>query len=255
MGAGGTAAAREVADVVLLDDDLGTMIAAIEQGRTIYDDIKKAVHFILSTNLSEILLMFGAIAAGLGQPLTPMQLLWINMFTDIFPELALALEPPESDVLLRPPRPAGLPMFAPADLRRIAVEGAVVTSGAAMAYGVGLSRYGIGPKASSLAFTSLTCAQLLHTLSARSERTTVADERRARNKYLPPVLGASFGMQLLASVTPSIRGLLGTVPLGLFDWALVGVAAVAPLLVNEVLKVWRRSAEPEPSALPEAIHR
>src|SRR5574341_1808662 len=104
MGNTGTDVAREVADVVLEDDNLETMIVAISQVRTIYTNIRKSVHFLLSTNLSEIMVMFTAIAAGLGQPLSAMQLLWINLISDIFPGLALALEPPEPDVLSRPPR-------------------------------------------------------------------------------------------------------------------------------------------------------
>ena len=104
MGRSGTDVAREVADVVLEDDNLETLIVAVSQGRTIYANIRKSVHFLLSTNISEITVMFGAIALGLGQPLNPMQLLWINLITDIFPGLALALEPPEPDVLENPPR-------------------------------------------------------------------------------------------------------------------------------------------------------
>src|SRR3989441_2650869 len=103
MGHTGTDVAREVADVVLEDDHLETMIMAVSQGRTIYSNIRKSVHFLLSTNLSEIIVMFTAIAGGLGQPLTAMQLLWINLLSDIAPGLALALEPPEPDVLSQPP--------------------------------------------------------------------------------------------------------------------------------------------------------
>ena len=110
MGGNGESAAREVADMVLADDDLGRLLHAIEQGRAIYDDMRKAAHFILATNLGEILYTFAA-TAGAGAPLTPMQLLWINLLTDIAPEIALAMEPPESDVLQRPPRDNAQPMF------------------------------------------------------------------------------------------------------------------------------------------------
>ncbi|HIK46615.1 MAG TPA: cation-transporting P-type ATPase, partial [Leptolyngbyaceae cyanobacterium M65_K2018_010] len=99
MGHTGTDVAREVADVVLEDDDLATMAVAVSQGRTIYNNIRKSVHFLLSTNLSEIMVMLAGISLGLGQPLNAMQLLWLNLVTDIFPGLALALEPPEPDVL------------------------------------------------------------------------------------------------------------------------------------------------------------
>jgi Ca2+-transporting ATPase len=113
MGHTGTDVARAVADVVIEDDNLETLIVAVSQGRTIYNNIRKSIHFLLATNLSEIVVMFTAIAAGMGQPLNPMQLLWINLITDIFPGLALALEPPEPDVLRQPPRDPTAPIASP----------------------------------------------------------------------------------------------------------------------------------------------
>ena len=104
MGHTGTDVAREVADIVLEDDNLETMLIAVSEGRTIYNNIRKTVHYLLSTNMSEIMVSSVSISAGLGEPLTAMQLLWINLVSDIFPGLALALEPPEPDILLRPPR-------------------------------------------------------------------------------------------------------------------------------------------------------
>ncbi len=122
MGHTGTDVAREVADVVIEDDNLETMIIAISQGRTIYNNIRKSVHFLLATNLSEIMVMFGAISTGMGQPLTAMQLLWINLISDIAPGLALALEPPEPDVLSMPPRNPDEPIVRKDDFKRIAFE-------------------------------------------------------------------------------------------------------------------------------------
>ena len=111
MGRTGTDIAREVADVVLEKDNLDTLIIAIRDGRTIYLNIRKSVHFFLATNLSEIMLTFTAIAVGLGSPLTAAQLLWINLISDIFPGLALAMEAPEPDILERPPRDPQRPIF------------------------------------------------------------------------------------------------------------------------------------------------
>src|SRR5262249_2595256 len=156
MGNTGTDVAREVADVVLEDDNLETMIVAISQGRTIYTNIRKSVHFLLSTNLSEIMVMFTAIAAGLGQPLNAMQLLGISLLPDLFPGLALALEPPEPEVLSQPPRSPEEPIVKAADFRRIAFESAALSAGALGAYGYGLLRHSAGPRAGTLAFTSLT---------------------------------------------------------------------------------------------------
>ena len=117
MGGSGSEVAREVADVVLEKDDLRTLIGAIRQGRTIHDNIRKSVHFLLSSNTSEILVMMGSISAGLGEPLTPIQLLWLNLITDVFPGLGLAVEPSEPDVMERPPaRPATRSFAAPTSL-------------------------------------------------------------------------------------------------------------------------------------------
>jgi Ca2+-transporting ATPase len=246
MGGSGSRAAREVADVILEDDDLATMIAGIEQGRTIYDDIKKAVHFILSTNLSEILMTVTGIAAGAGETLTPMQLLWINLMTDIFPELALAVQPPEADVLRRRPRDSARPMFEGRDLVRVAIEGGILTTGPLLAAAYGRRRYGAGPQSNTLGFTVLAITQLLHVLSARSERHTLFDrEPLASNRYIPMALCGGVGLQIVATLAPGLRTVLGVVPLGLADWAVAGAAAAMPLMLNETMKLVLR-AEPAP---------
>lgn len=244
LGESGTPAAREVADVVLTTDDLDAMITAVEQGRTIYDDIKKALHFILSTNLSEILVTFSSVVAGLGQPLTPMQLLWINILTDVFPELALAVQPPEEDVLARPPRMPDDPMFSPRDLRWLGIEGAIITTGAMATYGYAVARYGRGPRASTLAFTSLTSAQLLHAITSRSDAHTIFDKRHlAHNPYFRASVGGALGLQVLASLFPPLRSLLNMTRLGPGDWLITAAGATTPFFTNELIKLWRR-AEP-----------
>lgn len=203
MGHAGTDVAREVADVIIEDDNLETMIIAVSHGRTIYNNIRKSVHFLLSTNMSEIMVMFTAIALGLGQPLSAMQLLWINLLSDIFPGLALALELPEPDVLSRPPRDPNEAIIKPSDFKRISFEGAVISAGSLAAYGYGIMRYGIGPQAGALAFSSLTTGQLLHSLSCRSEEHSLfSREKLPPNKYLNVALAGSFAVQILAMTVP-----------------------------------------------------
>jgi Ca2+-transporting ATPase len=237
MGTGGTDVAREVADVVLEDDNLETMVLAVGHGRAIHNNIKKSLHFILSTNLSEILVMFVAGASGLGYPLSAMQLLWINIMSDIFPCLALALEPPDLDIMERMPRDSKEPILGRSDFKRMGVESGVITLAALGAYGIGLGRYGMGPKASTLAFQSLTFAQLLHSISCRSEKVSIYDaERLPPNKYLTWALGGSLGLQLLTFVVPWLRNILGIAPVNLFDAAVIGISSVLPLLVNEATK-------------------
>lgn len=243
MGLGGTDVAREVADVVLRDDNLETMVLAVGHGRTIYDNIRKSLHFVLSTNFSEIIVMFVAGALGGGYPMGAMQLLWINLVTDIFPGLALALEEPEPGVLDRPPRDPKEPIVRTSDFKRMGVESGVISLAALGAYGIGLARYGAGPRSSTLAFQSLTVAQLLHSLSCRSERVSIYDkEKLPPNRYLSAALAGSLGLQLLTFVVPWLRNLLGVAPINLFDCAVIGIGSILPLLVNEGMKgVWLAS--------------
>lgn len=237
MGHTGTDVAREVADVILEDDNLETMIIAISQGRTIYNNIRKSVHFLLATNLSEIMVMFGAISTGMGQPLTAMQLLWINLISDIAPGLALALEPPEPDVLSMPPRNPGEPIIRKDDFKRIAFESGMLSAGAMGAYGYGIMRYGMGAQAGTMAFMSLTVGQILHAISCRSEKHNIySKEKLPPNRYLNAALAGSAALQGLVMVVPGLRTLLGLSPIGLADWLVVGGAAVAPLLINEATK-------------------
>ncbi len=242
MGHAGTDVAREVADVVLENDDLETMIVAISHGRTTYNNIRKAVHFLLATNASELLVMSASMTVGLGEPLNPMQLLWINLISDIFPGLALALEPPEPDVLSRPPRNPHEPILGTADLKRIAYEAGVISAGSMGAYTYGILRYGMGPQAGTMAFVTLVLGQLLHALSCRSERHTIYDPPAARtplppNRYLQLALGGSFAVQAATLASPGLRSLLGISPLGVVDALVVGGGALIPFLVNEATKL------------------
>jgi P-type Ca2+ transporter type 2C len=238
MGNTGTDAARDVADVVLENDDLQTMLVAIGEGRSIYSNIQKSLHFLLATNFSEIIVMFVALTAGLGHPLTAMQLLWINLLSDILPGLALALEPPEPEVMGAPPRDPKEPVLKHSDFGRIVTESAALSGGALAVYGYGLARYGAGAHASTLAFTSLTSAQLLHAMSCRSTTHSVF-ERGAlpSNHYLTAALAGSYGLQALAFLIPGLRNLLGLTSIGIADVAIVAAGAVAPFLGNEAAKL------------------
>lgn len=241
MGEGGTDMARSVSDVVLKDDQLATMVVAISQGRTTYKNIRKSVRFLLATNLSEIEVMVAAVGLGIGQPLNPMQLLWINLVTDIFPGLALGLEPPEADVLDEPPRDPQQAILAARDFQRLAFESGVITAGTLASYGYGWLRYGPDPQAGTMAFLTLTVSQLLHALSCRSENTTLLDAgKRPPNPHLKLALLGSLGVQLLAIAVPSLRKLLGIGSLGVADALVMAGSAVAPLLINELTKKPKR---------------
>jgi Ca2+-transporting ATPase len=232
------------------------MIIAISQGRTIYNNIRKSVHFLLSTNMSEIMVMFTAIAGGMGHPLNAMQLLWINLLSDIAPGLALALEQPEPDVLARPPRNPGEPIIKTSDFKRIAFESAMLSAGSMSAYFYGISRYGMGPSAGTIAFSSLTLGQLLHAYSCRSETHSIFDKGNLPpNPYLNAAIAGSVGLQVLAMVVPGLRTLLGITPIGFIDWLVVGGSAVLPLIVNEATKTGKKKTEAadDKHALPSVL--
>ncbi len=258
MGRTGTDIAREVADVVLEEDNLDTLLIAIRDGRTTYINIRKSVHFFLSTNLSEIMLTGVALAVGLGSPLTAIQLLWINLISDIFPGLALSLEEAEPDVLQRPPRNPHDPIFTGADFQRMSFESGVLTAGALGAYGYGMLRYGLGAQASTLAFHSLTTGQLLHAVSCRSEAHSIfSHETLPPNRYLSLALGGSLVIQLGAMLIPGVRNILGLAPVGLVDGMVIGSAALLPLLVNESTKTLALPGPETESAvaLPDSLSR
>jgi Ca2+-transporting ATPase len=233
MGQSGTDVAREVASVVLEEDNLETLVTAVRDGRTIHDNVRKSVHFFLSTNLSEIMVMSTALAAGIGFPLSAMQLLWINLVSDIFPGFALSLEDPEPDVLGRSPREADHPLFDSKDYERMAIESGVISAAALGAYGFGLARYGMGARAGSLAFHSLTAGQLMHAISCRSEKRSIFDNNRSStNRYLNIAVGGSLALQLLTALVPPLRGLLGITPISVLDSAVIAGSALMSFVVN-----------------------
>ncbi len=238
MGGRGAEVARLVADIVLEDDNLQTMIAAIRQGRTIYGNIRNAILYLLSTNTSELIVTFVGVAAGVGQPLNAMQLLWINLISDIFPVLALAVQPSEADVLDRPPRDSRAPFFSRQDLERVGLQATILSAGTLASHGWGRFRHGTGPEASTMAFFSLTTAQLFHLLGARSERHGLFDsDRSPTNAYVPFAMVGGMALQLLTIAVPGLRRLLGIAPIDLLDVAVCLGGAAGPFFLNELIKM------------------
>jgi Ca2+-transporting ATPase len=232
MGDGGTDVAREVADIVLASNDLDGVIEAIRLGRATYANIRKVLRFLVGTNASETLVMLGASIAGLVEPLTPMQLLWLNLVSDALPGLALGLEPPEPDILEEPPHDPRAPILSVRDFRRILFEGGVM-GGTALATFVAL---GTNPQARTVAFHGLTMAQLAHTFACRSETHGLIEEsRRPPNMKLVAALGACTALQAAAQALPPLRGLLGLTALTPASVGAVATTALAPLVINEIL--------------------
>ena len=230
MGARGTDVARDVADVVLLDDDFDAIVAAIEQGRTIHTNIRKALRFLLATNFSEILVTLGALAVGIPRPMSAIQFLWINLLSDVAPALALAVEPAEPDVMSRSPRNPAAPILSRPALLGIAGDASVLAATTLGVHALAMGRYGAGPRATTLAFSALTSAQLLHALSYRSRTRDVGPGR----SVLTPVVGGTLALQLAAMALPPLRRVLGLTPLSLADWALVAGATTLPFALKEL---------------------
>jgi Ca2+-transporting ATPase len=242
MGRGGSELAREVADIVLLDDDVGALLEAVAEGRTTADDIRKSVHFIVATNLSEILFTLGATALGVGVPLTATQLLWINLLTDVFPELALAVDPPDGDVMRRTPRKPDAQLVSAAEYGRLGVQAAVMTGAAISSYLYGLRRYGTPAAAGTLAFTALTSAQLLHAFSSRSDYSLV-QRTPPSNPWIGVSVAGGFAVQGLSAVVPVLRRLLGLTRVGVVDLAASWGLAAASFGAGEAIKLLAREGQ------------
>ena len=242
MGAGSGNGVHNVADVVIADNNLSTLVDALAQGRTTYLNIRKSVHFLLSTNLSEIIVTAIMTAVAIGSPLTVMQLLWLNLVTDVFPGLALAVEPPEADVLTQPPRNPHAPIIRAVDFGRITFEAAVISVSALTAYAYGLWQHGVGRRSGTVLFMALTIAQVIHALSCRSETETFWQlQTRLPNRWVTgamakPLLWSialSLSLQLLPILVPGLMTLLKLTPLAPLDWLMVAICALIPLLINE----------------------
>ncbi|RTL81951.1 MAG: cation-transporting P-type ATPase [Hyphomicrobiales bacterium] len=248
MGRSGSEAAREVAHIVLQDDNLDSLAPAIERGRATQANIRRAIRYLLATNTSEILLMLFAPIANLGQPLTAGQLLWINLVTDVAPALALGVEPPHYDVMCAPPAPPREDIIDRRGAMVLAREGALIAAGAFGAYVYGCSKYGVAsPRPRAMCFVSLVTAQLLHALSCRSQTHGFASRALPSNHTLSAVIATSIALQGVAMLFPPLRRLLGVAPISLGDVSVALIAALAPFAVNEGAK---RLAPVEPLTPP-----
>jgi Ca2+-transporting ATPase len=243
MGGDGTDVAREVADIVLAGDDLDGIVEAVRLGRATYANIRKVLRYLVSTNASETFIMLAAALVSRGEPLTPMQLLWLNLMSDPLPALALGLEQPDPDVLDQPPHDPRLPILTPADFRHVLREGA--TMGSAALAGYLISGGAANPaRAGTVAFHGITLAQLLHAIVSRTENGGMrAGLVRPPNGKLLAALAASAAMQLFAQFFPPARRLLSLTPVGGRDlMAILGVGLGSAVL-NEVLAEFLRDIE------------
>ncbi|MDP3273571.1 MAG: cation-transporting P-type ATPase [Deltaproteobacteria bacterium] len=250
MGIKGTEVAKETADMVIVDDNFATIVRAVEQGRMIYANILRYVRYLFSCNLSEILTVFVALMVGWPLPLGALQILWLNMITDIFPALALALEPSVPGMMSQPPHDPKAPLLPARLLVMIGWQGALLAAVTLVSFFVGMRMHGAegeGLKhAITVAFMTLALVQVVHVFSSRSETRTAFDARLFKNGWIWGAVALCVLLQLAAVYVPFLRAVLHTVPLGAKDWGVVAACALSPLAIIELVKfIQRRFARPK----------
>ena len=236
MGIRGTDVAKETAAVVLADDRLHTVVAAVAEGRVIRDNVEKVLFYLFSCSLAEVLVLGAGVIGGLPLPLAPLQILWLNLVTDVFPALGLAMEAAEPDVMRRPPRAVGSELVSRRMLARIAVSGsglAAATLGAfawVLAHGAGQA------EARTVAFLTLAVVQLLHVWDARSAAPVIFGRRLWQNGWVWAAAAVSLALQLLVVYVPALARPFGTVVPAPRSLAVVAVASALPLLAAQLAR-------------------
>jgi Ca2+-transporting ATPase len=239
MGRGGTDVTREAAAMVLTDDNFASIIAAVEEGRGIFDNIRKFIHYLLGCNTGEVLFMLVGALAGWLPPLTAIQILWINLVTDALPALALGLEPPEPDIMSRRPRPKTEGVITRRRGMQMLMHGALIASVTVIGFAT-VYRHDADSlrRAQTVAFCVLSYSQLFYSFSCRSQRYTMPELGFFTNRNLLWAIGIS-GLLQLAVFAPHLRKLFGvTVDLG-WDWASILVLSLLPVTIIEIAKLMR----------------
>jgi Ca2+-transporting ATPase len=237
MGRRGSDVAREAADLVLQDDRLETVAAAVEEGRVIFDNIRKFVFYLFSCNLAEVLLFLGAAVAGWPLPLQPLQILWLNLVTDTFPALALALEPAEPDVMRRPPRAPRTAILSGSILRATVIYAILIATCALVAFSWGLVRWPDDPaRAITMAFVTLGLAQIFHLGNARSGGPVLTTRRALSNRHALGAVALSLGLLWLAVSWGPLARMLSARPLTAPEWAVVVGLGLVPGVLGQAVK-------------------
>ncbi len=237
MGIRGTDVAKEAAAIVLQDDRFETVAAAVEEGRVIFDNIRKFVFYLFSCNVAEVLVLLVAGLAALPLPLAPLQLLWLNMVTDTFPALALAMEPGDPDIMRRPPQDPQEAILSRGFLTNVLAFGGLITLSTLVAFVWALGR--APDRAPTMAFMTLALAQIAHLGNARSRGPVLRLERALANPYALAGAGLAVLLQLAAAVIDPLARILRVTPLDPLEWLVVAVLASIPALAGQGLKVYR----------------
>ena len=241
MGIKGTEVAKENADMVITDDNFSSIVGAVEQGRIIYGNILRFLHYLLSCNFSEILTVFMALMIGWPLPLVALQILWLNLITDIFPAFALALEPSSPDAMHRAPRDPQEPLLTRGFVGLIAWQGVLLAAVTLAAFGIGLYWHGTEGeglrRATTMAFMTLALAQVFHAFDARSQNRSLFTRRLFTNGWLWGAVAICLLLQAAAVYLPLFQKVLHTVPPTTLEWAVIASCSLLPVAVVELVKV------------------
>jgi len=241
MGMTGTDVTKEAADMVVTDDNFASIVAAVEEGRGIFDNIRKTIQFLLSCNVSEVLVMLCASLIGLPLPLMPIQILWMNLVTDGFPALALAVDPKSPDLMRQPSRRPEARLLDRGTLLAIGAQGVMLCAIALGAFAYSL--YGLNQEveqARTVAFTVMVITQLVHAFNCRSERLSLFHIGLWTNRPLLLAFSLSLGIQVAILTIPAVAPVFKIAPLPIEDWVMMGAIGFLPFLFIELLKALRR---------------
>ena len=234
MGKGGTDVAKNAADMILLDDNFVTIVEAVKQGRNIYDNIKKAIHFLISTNIGEIVTIFFGLVLGIKSPLLAIQLLWINLVTDSLPAIALGLEKEEENIMSRLPRNPKKNLFADGLWWKIMIEGAMLGMFTLLAFSIGNRLYSV-EVGRTMAFLTLGILELVHSFNIKSEE-SIFKIGVFENKYLIGALVLGVILQVIVVVISPLAQIFSLVPLTGIQWLYTVLIAIAPIPIVEIQK-------------------
>ncbi|MCK4524991.1 MAG: HAD-IC family P-type ATPase [Candidatus Andersenbacteria bacterium] len=232
----GTEVAKETADIVLLDNNFKTIITAVEQGRVIYENIRKVILYLVSDSFSEVIIIAGSLIIGLPVPLVAAQILWINLVTDGFPDVALTLEPKEPNIMKEPPRKKNEPLLN-FEIKTLIYAISIASGVLSLAvFWYVLDVTGEFQRASTIAFSILAIDSLIYVFSIRSLRHSIFAKNIFSNKYLIVAVLLGFSFQLAAIYHPFLQKVLQTVSLDLYDWSLIAFICAVELVLIEGIK-------------------
>jgi len=237
MGITGTDVSKEASDMILMDDNFSSIVAAVEEGRKIYQNIKKFIQYLLSCNLGEILTIFCAILIGFPRPLFPIQILWVNLVTDGLPALALGLDPAEEDLMNQMPREPNEAIFSGKMGFNIFSQGIFIGVITLIAFILGVRNYSL-EIGQTMAFATLSFSQLWQSLNSRSPRLSLIKLGILTNRYLILAILISGTLQLGVMLIPTFQQIFKVAPLNVYQWAAVILLSFSPIIYVEILKLF-----------------